>query len=169
MRRLYLLRHGKSSWDDPGLADRDRPLAPRGERAMAAISEHLRGEGIAPELVLCSPARRTRETLARVEAVLGQGVEVRIEDEIYGASETGLLELLRRLDAANRSVMLIGHNPSIHRLALTLAGSGARLGDVGRKFPTAALATLEIDSEWRDLEPGGAVLSAFVRPKELAG
>ena len=80
---LYLLRHAKSSWDEPGLSDRDRPLAPRGERASKSMAKYLRDEGIVPALVLCSPSKRTRETLERLAS--GDGIEVRIEDELYAA------------------------------------------------------------------------------------
>jgi phosphohistidine phosphatase len=162
-RLLYLLRHAKSSWDDERLADRDRPLAPRGRRAAERMARHLRDEGILPSLVLCSPARRTRETL---EAV-GPGGEVRIEDELYGASEAALLGRLQRVPDAVESVMLIGHNPAMQELAVGLAGAGARLEDVEAKFPTGALATLAVPGGWRELAPGSAELVAFVKPREL--
>jgi phosphohistidine phosphatase len=163
VKRLFLLRHAKSSWDEAGLADRDRPLAPRGRRATQVMARHLRDEKISPSLVLCSPARRTRETLEGVEP----GGEVMIEDELYGASETELLERLREVPDATESVMLIGHNPAIHELALGLAGGGERRADMERKFPTGALATLAVPDHWRELGPGSAELVAFVTPKEL--
>jgi phosphohistidine phosphatase len=163
VKRLFLLRHAKSSWDDADLADRDRPLAPRGRRASKVMARHLRDEEISPSLVLCSSARRTRETL---EAV-GPSGEVRIEDELYGASEAELLERLRRVPEEIESVMLIGHNPAIQELALGLASGGDRLEDVERKFPTGALATLTLPGAWRQLSPGSAELVAFVKPKEL--
>ena len=89
MRRVYLLRDAKSSWKDRSLADRDRPLAGRGRRAARAIADHLGAEGIRPELVLCSPARRGRETLERVRGALGDEVEVVFEEGLYGASGAG--------------------------------------------------------------------------------
>jgi phosphohistidine phosphatase len=163
MKRLFLLRHAKSSWNDEGLADRDRPLAGRGRRAAKVMARHLQEEKISPALVLCSPARRTRETL---EGVSPSG-EVRIEDELYGASGTELLERLRDVPDEVESVMLIGHNPAIEELALGLASGGARLEDMERKFPTAALATLTAPDSWKELAPGSAELVAFVTPKEL--
>jgi phosphohistidine phosphatase len=163
MKRLFLLRHAKSSWKDEGLADRDRPLAGRGRRAAKVMARHLQEEKISPALVLCSPARRTRETL---EGVSPSG-EVRIEDELYGASGTELLERLRDVPDEVESVMLIGHNPAIEELALGLASGGARLEDMERKFPTAALATLTAPDSWKELAPGSAELVAFVTPKEL--
>src|SRR5690349_9772479 len=111
MRRLFLLRHAKSSWEDPDLADRDRPLAPRGRRAAKAIGEYVRREGIAPALVLCSSSRRTRETLDRLG--LGGGVPTLIEDELYGASARALLGRLQQVDDGVESVLLVAHNPGI--------------------------------------------------------
>jgi phosphohistidine phosphatase len=163
LKRLFLLRHGKSSWDDEDLADHDRPLAARGRKASERIAKHLRSEGIAPDLVLCSSARRTRETLERV----GPDGDVQVERELYGASASELLERLRRVPDATESVMLIGHNPAIQELTLELSGRGDRLADVERKFPTCALATLALPDGWGELRPGSAELVAFVRPKEL--
>jgi phosphohistidine phosphatase len=163
VKQLFLLRHAKSSWDDAGLPDRDRPLAPRGRRATKLMARHLRDEKISPALVLCSPARRTRETLEGV----GPSGEVRIEDDLYGASQTALLERLRQVPDATESVMLIGHNPAVQELALGLAGSGDRRADIERKFPTGALATLAVPEHWGELGPGSADLVAFVTPKEL--
>jgi len=167
VKRLFLLRHAKSSWDDPGLDDRDRPLAPRGRRASELIAGHLRREGIAPSLVLCSSARRTRETLERVIPALDAS-DVSMEDGLYGASSGGLLERLREVPEDIESVMLVGHQPAIQELALDLAGDGAELARVRAKFPTAALATLLFAGEWSELAPGSAELVAYVKPKELA-
>jgi phosphohistidine phosphatase len=167
MKRLYLLRHAKSSWDDPTLADHDRPLAPRGRRAAKAMADHLRMEGIAPELVLCSPSARTRQTLTAIAPGLGENADVRIEDELYAASAAALLDVLYELPDEVGSVMLIAHNPGIQDLALSLAGGGPAVERARSKFPTAALATLELDGSWRELAPGGAELVTFVRPKDL--
>jgi phosphohistidine phosphatase len=166
VKRLYLLRHAKSSWKQPELADRDRPLAGRGRRAAKAIGRHLREAGIDPELVLCSPARRARETLERIEPALGRGA-VRVEPALYGASAGELLTLLREVPDAVGSVMLIGHNPAMAGLALDLAGRGSDLARLEQKFPTAALATLQFAGSWRELKDGGAELVGFVTPKEL--
>jgi phosphohistidine phosphatase len=167
-RLLYLLRHAKSSWENPALADHDRPLAGRGQRASRVIAEHLASQQIAPTLVLCSSAARTRETLERVRASLGEQVEVRIEDDIYTATAGDLLELLHRAAPGAESVMVIGHNPALQELALTLAGGGPELERLSEKFPTAALATLTFAGGWEELVGGAAELIAFVTPKELA-
>jgi phosphohistidine phosphatase len=165
-RRLYVLRHAKSSWDDPGLDDHERPLAPRGLRAVKALREHLQSSGIEPALVLSSSSRRTRETLEGVQP----GGEQSIEPELYGADAGGLIERLRRVPDDVPSVMLIGHNPAVQVLVLRLAtraGDRSEVAEVQSKFPTGALATLEIDCAWSELRPGCARLSSFVRPKHL--
>lgn len=152
MKRLYLLRHAKSSWDDESLPDHDRPLSGRGRRAADAIGRHLRDEGIAPELVLCSSAARTRETLARI------GLDGEIERALYGAGASELLARLRELPPSVESVLMIGHNPGMHDLALALTG------EPSDKYPTGALATIELD----DWTARSGRLIAFVRPRELA-
>jgi phosphohistidine phosphatase len=166
--RLLILRHAKSSWKDAGLADHDRPLAPRGRKAAKVIAEHLSRERLAPQLVLCSSARRTRETLERITPGLGQEAAVRIEPELYAASAQRLLERLRAVDDGVGSVLLIGHNPGLEELAINLAASGSKLAAMKRKYPTGALATLEFAGRWRDLQPGSAELRDFVTPKQLA-
>jgi phosphohistidine phosphatase len=167
VRHLLLLRHAKSSWDEPGLADHDRPLAPRGRRAAQLIAGHLREEELAPRLVLCSTARRALETLELIRPALGDDAEVRAERELYAASAGDLLERVRALPGSVPSAMLIGHNTAIADLALSLAGSGPDLAELERKFPTAALATLAFDTGWPELGPRAAVLERFVRPREL--
>jgi phosphohistidine phosphatase len=168
MRRVYLLRHAKSSWKDRSLADRERPLAGRGRRAAEAVAGHLEAEGIQPDLVLCSPARRARETLERVEAAFGDPVETRLDEALYGASEAELLACLRALAQEIDSVMVIGHNPGLEELALALASQGAQLARMREKYPTAALATIDLPAEdWRTIERGSGKLVAYVRPRDL--
>jgi phosphohistidine phosphatase len=168
LRRLYLLRHAKSSWDDAALADHDRPLAPRGREATKLIAEHLRGEGVAPPaIVLCSSALRARETLEGISPWLDGDAAVEVEEGLYGASERELLARLQRLPDDLESAMLVGHNPGVHGLALSLIGGGAESTGIENKYPTGALTTLEFEGGWRELEPGAARLIAFVRPRDL--
>jgi phosphohistidine phosphatase len=168
MKRIYVLRHATSSWKD-ALPDHDRPLAGRGRRAAKAIARHVRKEGIDPDLVLCSPARRARETLERIEPALG-GRDVRVEDDLYGASARTLVERLRAVPDRVGSVMVIGHNPGLEDLILALAQDGQLRGEVEAKYPTGALATLTFaGSSWSELGPGRAELVAFVRPRDLGG
>jgi len=165
VRHLYLLRHAKSSWGDPGLDDHDRPLAPRGRRAAKQVRRHMRGAGIEPELALCSSARRTQETLERLR--LGGAVSVSVEDGLYAASADRLLERLREVPDEVGSVLVIAHNPGLQALAASLASGGGELPRLERQFPTAALATLAFEGPWRDLGPGGAELVEYVVPREL--
>lgn len=169
-RRLYLLRHAKSSWADPGLDDHDRPLAARGEDAVDRLRRHLDGRPDAPELVLTSSARRTTATVEGIAAALPSGTEVRVEGELYAASGAALLARLRRVADEVASVMLVGHNPGLEDLALQLVGPAA--GDEGvrrmaTKFPTGALATIAFAGSWSDLGPGTAMLESFVVPRDL--
>jgi phosphohistidine phosphatase len=164
-RRLYLLRHAKSSWKDEGLADHDRPLAGRGRRAAKTIRRHLKAHGVEPELVLCSTATRARQTLEGIEPALGRGA-VRVEPDLYGAGSAALLARVQEVPADVRSVMIIGHNPGLQQLALLLARDGSM--ELEEKFPTAALATLAFRGPgWGALDRGTAELIEFVRPRDL--
>jgi phosphohistidine phosphatase len=168
MKRLYLLRHAKSSWKDNSLPDHDRPLARRGRRAAKAIARHMREHGIEPELVLCSTARRARETLDRVEPTLGAPT-VRVEPDLYAASAPAVLERLRSVPDTVESVMVIAHNPGLHELALELARPPSAASEVAAKYPTGALATLAFEaSSWQELDRGTAELVELVRPRDLA-
>jgi len=159
-RRIYLLRHAKSSWKEHGLADHDRPLAGRGRRAAKAMRRHLKHEGIDPDLVLCSTATRARETLEGVEPAFGRGA-VKVERELYGAGAGVLLARLQAVPKRVRSVMVIGHNPGMEDLVALLAHGVP-------KFPTGALATLTFTGAgWAELDGGGAELVGFVRPRDL--
>ncbi len=167
-RTVILLRHGKSSWSDSTLADIDRPLAPRGERALRKLAKYIRRERIRPALVLCSSALRTRQTLEAVEASLGKRFVVEIVPQLYAASEQELLERLQALPEPVSSVMVIGHNPGLQDLALVLASRGAYLPQLEEKFPTGALATLLVRSaSWSSLGPGDAELVDYVVPRQL--
>ena len=163
-----MLRHAKSSWDQPGLPDADRPLAPRGRRAADVLAAHLAAAEVRPAVVLCSSSLRTRETLAAILPALGDALEIRIERDLYGAGAAQLLDRLRQLPDGASSAMLINHNPATQDLALALASSGPALAGLGEKFPTGALATLELDVErWRDLDHGTGTAVALVTPRSL--
>jgi phosphohistidine phosphatase len=163
LRLLHLLRHAKSSWDDPTLTDHERPLAPRGLKASQRIADHVAQSGIAPELVLCSTALRTRQTLAALLPVLGGDVDIRLEDALYRAGPHEVLARVREADDAISSLLVIGHNPTLHELALFLSGHAEALD----RFPTGALASLAVPTAWADLGEGGAELEGFVVPREL--
>lgn len=168
-RTIKLLRHAKSDWDDAARSDIERPLADRGWSDIALVAEHMieHQNGAAPSFVLCSPARRTRETLAGIIQVLTRDAEIRFEPTIYGAPTEQLLTLLRGIEPFRDSVLLIGHNPGIQALAVQLARPGEDADELALKYPTAGLATLEFDGDWADLAAGGATLKSFVRPRDL--
>jgi phosphohistidine phosphatase len=169
VRRLYVLRHAKSSWDDPDLPDHLRPLARRGRAAVAALARHMKATGIAPDLVLCSPAVRAVQTWEGVASGLPAATAVDVDDELYGASAGGLLRRLRQLPPDIDSVLVIGHNPGLEDVTLGLVGNGdpALRRRLESKFPTGSLVTLDAPGEWHDLRWGTATLVGYVRPREL--
>ena len=169
MHRLLVLRHAKSSWNNSYLADHDRPLAPRGERAAEALAAHVATIDPPPALVLCSTARRAQDTLEPVRAKLPDGTAVLIEDELYGAAAPHLLDRIREIAEETASVMLVGHNPGLEDLVKGLGREGDPdlLARVHTKFPTGALATLAFPGPWKGLAWGGATLEAFVVPADL--
>jgi phosphohistidine phosphatase len=170
-RRLYVLRHAKSSWDDHSASDHERPLSERGRRAVRVLAAYIEAKGIEPDLVLCSTARRTRETLDG----LGLNAKVVIEHRLYGASCDEVVERLRSLPTEVRSVMLVGHNPAMQMLVLRLTARvragreelSEGLEAVRRKLPTGALVTLETNDAWSELDIGSAELADYARPKAL--
>jgi phosphohistidine phosphatase len=171
VKTLYVLRHAKSDWGDDTVADHDRGLAPRGRRATHLVAARARHDGIRPEVVLCSSARRARQTLKGISGALGPGVRIVVEEDLYGAGAPQLLARLRLLPPGTGSAMVIGHNPGLHVLALELAGDGepAAMAKLTAKFPTAALATLSLPaSEWSAVASGTGYLEALVLPRELA-
>lgn len=171
MRQLLLFRHAKSSWAADGQDDFDRPLNARGRKAVPVMGAYLGRNGIAPDLILCSSACRTRETLALVLPFLQGEATVRFEDPLYLASGTKLLNRLKQVDNRFERVMILGHNPGLQDLALMLAGDGEGedLAQLAAKFPTAALAQLDFDAaSWVSLDRHSGKLARFVTPKRLA-
>jgi phosphohistidine phosphatase len=167
-RLLVLLRHAKSSWKT-GLADHDRPLAPRGSRAVAALRRHVAGAHLAPDLVLCSTARRAVDTWEGIAPACPPGTPVEFDPELYGANAGDLLRRLRQLPAATRCLLVVGHNPGLEDLATGLAGSGPAdlMGRLHTKFPTGALVTLAVPGPWAGLRWNSAALAGYVVPREL--
>jgi len=185
MKRLYLLRHAKSDWSYPGLVDHDRPLNARGERAVRLVRQYIQDNNMLDadhplDLVLCSTALRTRQTLyGTLQPILdaadstNAGVkkpDVQFKERLYHADSYALLEEIRHIDRACDHVMLVGHNPGLHDLAAMLAQSGdaKKMVALHKKLPTGALVVLAFD----DLPPkhivsGTAQLVDFVRPSKL--
>ncbi|MBV9782293.1 MAG: histidine phosphatase family protein [Acidisphaera sp.] len=172
MHQLLLLRHAKSSWDEPKLADHARPLNPRGKRAAAAMRRAMRDLGLQPDVVLVSSARRSLQTLEALQP-WDETPLVEPMDALYLATAPQLLQAVREVSETTRSVLLIGHNPGLHDLALLLAGSagqsapGTSLHRLAESFPTAALAEFTVTGPWRSLGEGGARLLRFLAPRDL--
>lgn len=169
MPTLLLLRHAKSSWEDDDLDDFDRPLNPRGRRAAPAMGKVLLERGLVPDRVLCSPAARTRETWALVEDALETEVPVEYPEALYLADASEILEEIRSGGREAGQLLVVGHNPGVERLALTLAGGGAPelRARMANKYPTAALAVLDFEEGWDSVAAGRGRLVDFTRPKDL--
>jgi phosphohistidine phosphatase len=168
-RRLILLRHAKSAWPDD-VPDHDRPLAPRGRRDAPAAGRWLRKSGYVPDRVLCSTARRARETWQLAEEKLGAHPQTDFEDRVYGASVASLLDLAGETPAEVHTLLIVGHDPAMRGLTLELAGEqpgdadAEAVGRVRVKYPTAAIAVLSFSGGWAQLSPGQARLIEFVVP-----
>ena len=170
MKTLLLLRHAKSSWDSPGGRDFDRPLAPRGRRTAPLIGGHLRDRQLLPDLVLCSTARRARETYDLMVPAVG-GAAIQFEQALYLASPAMLLRLVQATPPAIERLLVVGHNPGLQQFAALLAGTGdaAARERVQAKFPTAGLAVLTFPvAGWNEIAPGAGRLESFVAPRDLA-
>ena len=170
MKTLLLLRHAKSSWDDHSLDDFDRPLNQRGRQAAPRMGEWIRAHDLVPHHVLCSAARRARETWEAVAEELGQPVEATVLRSLYLAEPEGILELVQQADDGDGVVMVVGHNPGFEDLArlLTRRGKGRALELPADRMPTGTLAVIRFDVErWDELAPGGGTLEHFVRPRDL--
>jgi phosphohistidine phosphatase len=169
MKTLVLMRHAKSAWDNADLPDIDRPLSPRGQKAAPLMGERLKKAGYRPDIVLCSTAKRTRETLNLMAATLPKQAKIQQFKELYMAVPREMLNIVAKSPDSAETVMLIGHNPGIGSLAAWLAGNGDSelLGKIRRKFPTAAIAVLTFEvAHWSELAGEGGTLAAFLRPRD---
>jgi phosphohistidine phosphatase len=176
MLTLMLLRHAKSSRDDPGLADFDRPLNARGERDAPAIGAFMAARGMQFDFVACSPSARTRRTLELVLAALPAKPKVRFDKTLYLASQTTLLRCVHALPGPVRDALIVGHNPGLEELAAQLTGKGLKsdIEAMTAKFPTGALAILTFAETpqrrgWSYIRPASGHLRLFMRPRDHAG
>jgi phosphohistidine phosphatase len=171
VKTILLLRHAKSDWGSPGLPDHDRPLNRRGERAAEAMAEYIARRCPRPDVILCSTALRTRQTLsALMYRLASPAPPIALEKGLYLASESTLFDRLQALSNEQGTVLLIGHNDGLWHLATALAGRGEpRLrATLAEKYPTASLSIFSSPAQtWEALAGEGTELVAFVRPRDL--
>jgi len=172
--RLLLLRHAKSDWSKTG-EDHERPLNARGRKTAPRMGAYLKDKGYFPKLVLCSTARRTRETLDLVRPYLEPEPKIRFSRSLYLAEWPALLGALRDVPRTCPTVLLVGHNPGLEQLAAALArepetrDEQERMDRMAEKFSTCALAAFDFEArDWRSVGPGAGALVDYVRPKDLA-
>jgi phosphohistidine phosphatase len=170
MKTLSLLRHAKSSWDDPVERDFDRPLNGRGHRAARRMGEWLKESGLRFDRVLASPALRIKQTIEGVEAGLEERLRPGFDKRIYMASAASLFDLIRDTPDDSAHLLLIGHNPGLEDLLLlaTEGDPSSLRAEAEAKYPTATFASIELPvAKWAAIEEGGARLVQFVRPRDL--
>ncbi|HKP68184.1 MAG TPA: histidine phosphatase family protein [Pyrinomonadaceae bacterium] len=162
MKTLFVLRHAKSSWDNPSLADFDRPLNDRGNNAAPFMGQIMADRDLSPEVIVSSPAVRARETASLVKESGNLDAEIRHDERIYEASPQTLLQVAGGIDDSFRSAMIVGHNPGMEGFIRVLTG---RL----ESMPTAALAIIDLDiASWADIGADRGILRQVIRPKDEA-
>jgi phosphohistidine phosphatase len=167
MKTLTLLRHAKSEWDDPSLSDFERPLNARGRGAARAMGREMRALGLAWDRIVASPAARVTETIDGLVESYGPLAPV-YDEAIYLASLDTLLDIVRATDDAHATLLLVGHNPGMERLALLLSRGGPLHDEVALKYPTGALAEIALSVDhWHDVAESGGTLARFLRPRDL--
>jgi phosphohistidine phosphatase len=170
MARLFLLRHAKSSWANPGVEDFDRPLNARGAASVPLIARYMAARDFRPDRVLCSSAQRTRETFAGLLGFLRHDFEVRFLDDLYESADDSYIPALRKFGGEANNLMLIGHNPTMQATALDLAGEGEAemVASVTLKYPTAALAVLDLPlTDFSQTKRRMGTLVDYVCPRDL--
>ncbi|MCD9186055.1 MAG: histidine phosphatase family protein [Pyrinomonadaceae bacterium] len=159
MKKLYILRHAKSSWDNPVLADFERPLNERGIKTADFMGKFISENDLLPDLILSSPATRARETANIIKKTAELQAEIKFEENIYESSPQMLLKILSEIKENFQTVMLVGHNPGLEGLIKTLTGEL-------QSMPTAGLAVIEVNAEkWKEIKPESGILQNLVRPK----
>ena len=171
MKRLSLLRHAKSSWGDARQRDVDRPLNARGREAAPLMGAYMAEHDLVPDLVLCSTAARTRETLALLSPRLPRDPTIEFREDFYLADPGVMLGAVQRTDEEYQHILIIAHNPGLEMLAMRLSDPEqsdiAALARIAEKFPTAALASFSGPQRWTGFAKGACALEGFVTPKML--
>jgi phosphohistidine phosphatase len=163
MKKLFLIRHAKSSWEDHLLSDFDRPLSDRGKRDAPRMGDVLRDKKVNPDLVIASPARRAIKTAKIISTILKYPIEKIVEDKtIYEASTQDLLNVINSIDDVYSTVLIFGHNPGFSMLANLLSSKYID------NMPTSSVAGIELFvNSWKDVEVGSGKLFLFEYPKKL--
>ena len=160
-KHLYLLRHAKSSWDDPHQKDFDRPINARGKKAAPLMGRVIKDRELDIDRIICSPSKRTRETLELLQNEAKLKASIDFVDGIYEASVGELRKIVRSQKDKYEAILLIGHNPGMESLLADLTGEFER-------FPSAALASIKLNiTEWRDLDPDCGAMEWILRTRSL--
>lgn len=160
VKALFILRHAKSSWDDPSLADFARPLNDRGMSTAPFMGRLMRDKGLAPDIILSSPAKRAKKTAKLAKEAAEFAAEIQYDERIYEASPQALRQVISELDDAHNSAMLVGHNPGMEGFIRLLTGQTEAV-------PTAALAVIRLDLDrWNKIDDGCGTVEAIFRPKD---
>ncbi len=169
MHQLFLLRHAKAAAAPAGMADHDRPLTETGRRMALGIGQAMRRAGLAPDVVLVSPALRTQQTLDAA-GLWDERPNIDTLPALYMATANQLRDILRGLPETVRSALIVGHNPGLHELARLLAGAASGRPELNRlavDYPTATLSEFLVTTAWRKLGPGAAALQRLLQPDDL--
>ena len=166
-RSLYILRHGKSSWDSGAASDFERPLSKRGKHDAPRMGAWMAARGHVPDHVVTSPARRARKTAEKVGKAMGLLIPPALDPRIYAAQREDLLRVLAECPPAADRVLLVGHNPGLEDLLAYLWGDATVVPADGKLLPTATVAGLDLPADWSRLEHGCGAIRFLVRPKEL--
>lgn len=171
MRRLILLRHSTAERSAPGQSDQERMLTPQGRTDAAMVGAYLANHSFRPDHVIVSPATRTRETWRQTAAALRLAPEARFDERVYNATAQALFNVVAETADSAQSVLMLGHNPGLHELAMLLTATG----DIGirerlrENFPTSGIAIIDfVLDTWSKLHPRSGRLERFVSPKVIA-
>ena len=171
VKRLGLLRHAKSSWEDTDLRDFDRGLNARGRKGAALMGRHIGRQGITWDVLIASPAQRVRQTLESALPAMASDLPVIWDERLYLANVPAMLDVLRHVQGDPDNVLLAGHNPGLQDMLFELIPDGSQdqaFDEAVRKFPTAAFAILELNIDnWADADRGCARMVHFARPRDL--
>jgi phosphohistidine phosphatase len=166
MKRLILVRHAKSSWSNSDISDKDRPLNDRGRDAATKVGAWLAAEGLQPDQVISSSAKRCRETWDGISPALADVADVQFEDFLYLASEQEMLSVLTT--ASGDCVLMLGHMPGLGDFARELRRDPPPMHEMFGKYPTGAVTVLDFRiDDWADVQAATGVFHSYVTPREL--